>query len=320
MHDHAGRVEHAPQRRPLRRRGGRARPARPGRRRPPAPSSSSARRAASTERAAASAIARGASTSAASASTGGRERRSGELTSGRLRAGTLRAVTERRRVLLAGVGDLFEEVVHGARGARRGGPPLRGARRRRRCATRSRTSGPTSSAWSRAATRCRCASRCSSATSTRTCRSSPRSSTSRSPPSSRTPSRTSTSPRSPRSSRPRWPGRASTRTSPGCCRGVDGALPQDGRATTSSATSTARRASRWARALFTAIFKPYDRSAALLFYGAMGLVLMLAVGDRRRDDRARPGLRRRALRLDEVARHGRPERPRSRRAPAGSSS
>jgi hypothetical protein len=36
-------------------------------------------------------------------------------------------------------------------------------------------------------------------------------------------------------------------------------------------------ASRWARALVTAIFKPYDRSAALLFYGAMGLVLMLAV-------------------------------------------
>jgi hypothetical protein len=34
-------------------------------------------------------------------------------------------------------------------------------------------------------------------------------------------------------------------------------------------------ASRWARALFTAIFKPYDRSAALLFYGAIGLVLML---------------------------------------------
>jgi len=34
-------------------------------------------------------------------------------------------------------------------------------------------------------------------------------------------------------------------------------------------------ASRWARALFTAIFKPYDRSAALLFYGAIGLVVML---------------------------------------------
>ena len=34
-------------------------------------------------------------------------------------------------------------------------------------------------------------------------------------------------------------------------------------------------ASRWARALFTAIFKPYDRSAALLFYGAIGLVTML---------------------------------------------
>jgi TrkA family protein len=33
--------------------------------------------------------------------------------------------------------------------------------------------------------------------------------------------------------------------------------------------------SRWARALFTAIFKPYDRSAALLFYGAIGLVTML---------------------------------------------
>jgi len=34
-------------------------------------------------------------------------------------------------------------------------------------------------------------------------------------------------------------------------------------------------ASCWARALFTAIFKPYDRSAALLFYGAIGLVVML---------------------------------------------
>ena len=36
-------------------------------------------------------------------------------------------------------------------------------------------------------------------------------------------------------------------------------------------------ASRWARALLTAIFRPYDRSAALLFYGAMGLVFMLAL-------------------------------------------
>ena len=36
-------------------------------------------------------------------------------------------------------------------------------------------------------------------------------------------------------------------------------------------------ASRWARALLTAVFRPYDRSAALMFYGAMGLVLMLAV-------------------------------------------
>jgi len=36
-------------------------------------------------------------------------------------------------------------------------------------------------------------------------------------------------------------------------------------------------ASRWARALFTAIFKPYDRSAALLFYGAIGLVTMLVL-------------------------------------------
>ena len=34
-------------------------------------------------------------------------------------------------------------------------------------------------------------------------------------------------------------------------------------------------ASRWARALATAVFTPYDRSAALLFYGAIGLVLML---------------------------------------------
>ena len=34
--------------------------------------------------------------------------------------------------------------------------------------------------------------------------------------------------------------------------------------------------SRWAGALLTAIFTPYDRSAALLFYGAIGLVLMLA--------------------------------------------
>jgi len=36
-------------------------------------------------------------------------------------------------------------------------------------------------------------------------------------------------------------------------------------------------AARWARALFTAIFKPYDRSAALLFYGAIGLVTMLVL-------------------------------------------
>ncbi len=34
-------------------------------------------------------------------------------------------------------------------------------------------------------------------------------------------------------------------------------------------------ASRWARALLTAVLKPYDRSAALLFYGAIGLVTML---------------------------------------------
>jgi voltage-gated potassium channel Kch len=35
-------------------------------------------------------------------------------------------------------------------------------------------------------------------------------------------------------------------------------------------------ASRWGRALLTAVFMPYDRSAALLFYGAIGLVVMLA--------------------------------------------
>jgi Trk K+ transport system NAD-binding subunit len=35
--------------------------------------------------------------------------------------------------------------------------------------------------------------------------------------------------------------------------------------------------SRWARALLMAVFTPYDRSAALLFYGAIGLVVMLAL-------------------------------------------
>jgi hypothetical protein len=58
--------------------------------------------------------------------------------------------------------------------------------------------------------------------------------------------------------------------------GVDGALPQ------AVGDDLGRHeyrphGSRWARALFTAIFKPYDRSAGLLFYGAMGLVLMLAL-------------------------------------------
>jgi len=58
--------------------------------------------------------------------------------------------------------------------------------------------------------------------------------------------------------------------------GVDGALPQ---AVGDDLERHEYRppGSRWARALFTAVFKPYDRSAALLFYGAMGLVLMLAV-------------------------------------------
>ncbi len=59
---------------------------------------------------------------------------------------------------------------------------------------------------------------------------------------------------------------------------------------------------------------PYDRSAALLFYGFAGLVAMLVLRVVRRDDRARPGVRRRALRLDQVARHGRAEHGGRRRA------
>ena len=65
--------------------------------------------------------------------------------------------------------------------------------------------------------------------------------------------------------------------------GLAGVLSgRDGRPPQAIADDGSRRAvhppaSRWARALLTAIFKPYDRSAALLFYGAMGLVFMLAL-------------------------------------------
>ena len=82
-------------------------------------------------------------------------------------------------------------------------------------------------------------------------------------------SRTSTS--------PRWPTIAAPSLAGPCIEdGLAGVLPGgDGVARRRSATTSAGArshppASRWARALLTAIFKPYDRSAALLFYGAIG--------------------------------------------------
>ena len=56
------------------------------------------------------------------------------------------------------------------------------------------------------------------------------------------------------------------------------------------------------------ILTPYDKSAALLLWGALGLADHPADRDRRVDGRARPGRDRRGLRLREDARHRRPER------------
>jgi hypothetical protein len=55
-----------------------------------------------------------------------------------------------------------------------------------------------------------------------------------------------------------------------------------------------------ARAAARSILRPYDKSAALLLIGALGLVACLAVETIGRDDRARPGLRRRLLRLGQA--------------------
>ena len=57
--------------------------------------------------------------------------------------------------------------------------------------------------------------------------------------------------------------------------------------------------------------RPQRRAADLWLRGARADARLRAV---RRDDRARPGVRRRVLRLDEVARHRRPEHRRRRRA------
>ena len=64
--------------------------------------------------------------------------------------------------------------------------------------------------------------------------------------------------------------------------GLAGVLPGDGDRRPQAVTADLDKrelqppASPWARALLTAVFTPYDRSAALLFYGAIGLVVMLA--------------------------------------------
>jgi voltage-gated potassium channel Kch len=63
--------------------------------------------------------------------------------------------------------------------------------------------------------------------------------------------------------------------------GLAGVLPGDDERRPRAVTTGLDRhemeppASRWARALLTAVFTPYDRSAGLLFYGAIGLVVML---------------------------------------------
>ena len=110
----------------------------------------------------------------------------------------------------------------------------------------------------------------------------------------------------------RSPGRVLTRTSSSIRRDGERLVGLDALARGGRAAGPARRAG--CAACAEAVFAPYDRSAALLFYGAIGLVAMLAVRVGRVDDRARPGRRRRALRLDQVARHGRPEPGGGRRA------
>ena len=67
------------------------------------------------------------------------------------------------------------------------------------------------------------------------------------------------------------------------------------------------------RALVRAVVRPHDRSAALLLYGALGLVGVLVVRDAGVRDRAAAGDRGRLLRRDEDARHRRPERQGRRR-------
>ena len=102
-------------------------------------------------------------------------------------------------------------------------------------------------------------------------------------------------------------------------RADDGGLDGGPRRRRASRSSPQQDLGRCARSC-TAVFTPYDRSARLMFYGAMGLVVMLAFETVRRDDRARPGLRRRPLRLDQVARHGRARTTPSPRARRGSRS
>ena len=124
-------------------------------------------------------------------------------------------------------------------------------------------------------------------------------------------SRTATSPRSPTSSRRRSRARASHRTCSPCC--ATASAPSAWMS--SSRRSSCRRARRTGcAASTTALFHPYDRSAALLFYGFAGLVIDALLRAVRGDDRARAVVPGRVLRLHQVAGHGRAEHRHRRRA------
>ena len=225
-------------------------------------------------------------------------------------------MTERRRVLLAGVGDLFDEVHEALEAGRRRGARAQGPRRRRPSATRWRRRFPTSSAWSRGRTRCRCGSRCSSATSPRTSRSWSPSSTARWPPSWRT---TVPHLRVVSLADVVAPSLAAPCLDPD----LVGLRADDDELEVLRGGGDERRCererrpkprvSRCARARGERLhpLRP-QRRAALLRRDRAGRDAR--VRDGRRDDRARPGVRRRLLRLDQVARHGRPQR---RRGPEG---
>ena len=73
---------------------------------------------------------------------------------------------------------------------------------------------------------------------------------------------------------------------------------------------------RRGRALASALLKPYDRSAALLLYGAVGIVAILLLETITAVGRARAEHRRLLLRRGQDARHRRPERQ-GRRRPDG---